>query len=67
MPNGISAAFYLFGGTFMYEIDRLVNAGMSAEAAFDTVFWYKQHGNDSDLERHILEFERGQRQRPANT
>lgn len=41
-----------------------VNAGMDAETAFDTVFWYKRQGNDSGLERYICEIERGQRQRP---
>lgn len=50
----------------MYTIDRLIAAGMDAETAFDTVFWYKQQGNDSGLERYISEFERGQRQRPNN-
>ena len=48
----------------MYDIDRLINAGMDAETAFDTVFWYKRQGNDSRLERYICEIERGQRQRP---
>lgn len=50
----------------MYDIDRLVEAGMDVETAFDTVFWYKQQGNDSGLERYISEFERGQCQRPNN-
>lgn len=53
-----------FGGIPMYDIDRLINAGMDAETAFDTVFWYKRQGNDSGLERYICEIERGQRQRP---
>lgn len=48
----------------MQPIDRLISAGMDAETAFDTVFWYKQQGNDSGLERYICEYERGQRQRP---
>lgn len=50
----------------MYEIDRLVNAGMNAETAFDVVFFYLNHNRDG-LKRYIFEFERGQRQRPANT
>lgn len=50
----------------MYAIDRLINAGMKAEDAFDAVFWFVYHGNDSDMERYICEFERGQRQRPNN-
>lgn len=50
----------------MYAIDRLVSAGMDAETAFDTVFWYYQQGNESGLERYICEFERGQRLRAGN-
>lgn len=50
----------------MHAIDRLVDAGMDAETAFDTVFWYFQQGNSAGLERYICEFERGQRQRPNN-
>lgn len=48
----------------MYDIERLISAGMDPETAFDTVFWYKQQGNDSGLERYICEVERGQRHRP---
>ena len=65
MPTGISVPSYsFFGGIPMYDIDRLINAGMDAETAFDTVFWYKRQGNDSGLKRYICEIERGQRQRP---
>ena len=64
-PDGISVPSYsFFGGIPMYDIDRLINAGLDAETAFDTVFWYKRQGNDSGLERYICEIERGQRQRP---
>lgn len=48
----------------MHDIDRLIAAGMDAETAFDTVFWYKRRGNDSGLERYICEIERGQRRGP---
>ena len=65
MPTGIFAPSYsFFGGIPMYDIDRLINAGMDVETAFDIVFWYKRQGNDSGLERYICEIERGQRQRP---
>lgn len=59
-------ALLFFGGIFMCEIDRLISAGMSADEAYEIVFWMTHYGNDSDMERYILEFERGQRQRPMN-
>lgn len=48
----------------MRTIDRLISAGMSANDAYEVVFWFTHHGNDSDMERYVCEFERGQRQRP---
>ena len=40
MPTGIFAPSYsFFGGIPMYDIDRLINAGMDVETAFDIVFW----------------------------
>lgn len=50
----------------MSTIDRLISAGMDAENAFEVANWYARYGNDSDFERYVLEFERGQRQRPNN-
>lgn len=65
MPNGISAPFYsFFGGVLMYDIDRLIRAGLKPETAFDTVFFYLQSNNRRGLERYICELERGQRMRP---
>lgn len=50
----------------MHAINRLINAGMKFNDAFDAVFWFVHHGNDADMERYVLEFERGQRERQAN-
>lgn len=50
----------------MSSINRLIAAGMSADDAYEIATWFTRHGNDADMERYVLEFERGQRQRPCN-
>jgi len=47
----------------MYGLDRLIAAGMSADMAWETAYWFAHYGNDSDFERYILEFQNGQRER----
>lgn len=48
----------------MSTVDRLISAGMDAESAFEVALWFAAYGNESDKERFVLEYERGQRQRP---
>ena len=50
----------------MCAIDRLVDAGVDPERAFDIVYCLLEHGNEKGLERHVCEMERGQRQRPQD-
>lgn len=46
----------------MFEIDRLIAAGLSGEIAYETAWWFAHYGNDSDFERYIREFQYGQRE-----
>lgn len=50
----------------MYAIDRLVDAGVDPERAFDIVCCFLQQGNAKGLERYVCEMERRQRQRPQD-
>lgn len=45
----------------MREIDRLINAGMDANTAFDTVYCFMKQDNAAGLERYVSRLEREQR------
>lgn len=50
----------------MYDIERLIAAGMSADTAWETAYWFRNYATEGDFDRYILEFERGQRGRPVD-
>lgn len=41
----------------MDMFSRLVSAGLSVESALDTVFWFRQQGDDKGLDRFVREVE----------
>ena len=48
-------------GWTVREIDRLINAGMDANTAFDTVYCFMKQDNAAGLERYVSRFEHEQR------
>lgn len=47
----------------MYAFNRLIAAGMPAEIAWETAYWFTYYANDSDMERYIKEYQNRQRER----
>lgn len=51
----------------MLEIDRLISSGISAERAFDIVYYFLSNRDKEGLERYICEIERWKRQIPNDS
>ena len=51
----------------MYGLDRLIEAGMPEDVAYDTASWFNFYGNANDFERYMCELENGQRVPPRDT
>lgn len=42
----------------MIAVERMVAAGLDPESAVDAAIWFFQQGNESDLEKFVMEVER---------